>query len=40
MRENKIELSEEDSNRARLPGVGRKKASKEPEINIRELVIS
>ena len=28
-------LSEEDSNRARLPGGGRKKASEEPEINMR-----
>ena len=28
-------LSEEDSNRAKLPGGGRKKASKEPEINMR-----
>ena len=27
-------LSEEDSNRARLPGGGRKKASEEPEINM------
>ena len=28
-------LSEEDSSRARLPGGGRKKASEEPEINMR-----
>ena len=28
-------LSEEDSNRARLPGGGRKKASEELEINMR-----
>ena len=40
---NKIELhclSGEDSNRARLPVGGRKKASEEPEINMREWVIS
>ena len=29
-------LSEEDSNMVRLPGGGRKKASEEPEINMRE----
>ena len=29
-------LSEEDSNRARLPGGGRKKASEELEINMQE----
>ena len=28
-------LSEEDSNRARLPAGGRKKASEEPEINMQ-----
>ena len=28
-------LSEEDSNRARLPGGGRKRASEEPEINMQ-----
>ena len=28
-------LSEEDSNRARLPAGGRKKAREEPEINMR-----
>ena len=42
-RKNKTELqhlSEEDSNRARLPGGGRKKASEEPEINMSEWVIS
>ena len=33
-------LSEEDSNRARLPGGGRKKASKEPGLNMWEWVIS
>ena len=33
-------LSEEDSNRARLPGGGRKKASEELEINMRGGVIS
>ena len=33
-------LSEEDSNRARLPGGGRKKASEEPEINMQGWVIS
>ena len=32
-------LSEEDSNRARLPGGGRKKASEEPEINMQGRVI-
>ena len=39
-RNNKTELSEEDSNRVRLPGGGRKKASEEPEINMRGWVIS
>ena len=42
-RKNKTELqrlSEEDSKRARLPGGGRKKASEELEINMREWVIS
>ena len=42
-RKNKTELqrlSEKDSDRARLPGGGRKKASKEPEINMRGWVIS
>ncbi|KAL7382466.1 hypothetical protein ABVT39_022965 [Epinephelus coioides] len=41
-RKNKTELqrlSEEDSKRARLPGGGRKKASEELEINMREWVI-
>ena len=33
-------LSEEDSNRTRLTAGGRRKASEEPEINVRELVIS
>ena len=33
-------LSEEDSNRARLPGGGRKKASEELEINMQGWVIS
>ena len=33
-------LSEEDSSRARLPAGGRKKASEEPEINMRGWVIS
>ena len=33
-------LSEEDSKRARLPGGGRKKASEEPDINMREWLIS
>ena len=33
-------LSEEDSSRARLPAGGRKKAREEPEINMREWVIS
>ena len=33
-------LSEEDSNRARLPAGGRKKAREELEINMREWVIS
>ena len=33
-------LSEEDSNRTRLPAGGRKKASEEPEINMRGFVIS
>ena len=33
---NKTELSKEDSNRVRLPGEGRKKASEELEINMRE----
>ena len=35
-----MELSKEDNNRTRLPAGGRKKASKEHEINMRELVIS
>ena len=39
-RKNKTELSEEDSNRVRLPGGGRKKASEEPEINMQGWVIS
>ena len=42
-RKNKTELqrlSEEDSNRARLPGGGRKKASKEREIKMQEWIIS
>ncbi|KAJ0055712.1 hypothetical protein NL108_009966 [Boleophthalmus pectinirostris] len=41
-RKNKTELlrrSEEDSERARLPGGGRKKASEELELNMREWVI-
>ena len=33
-------LSEEDSNRARLPGGGRKKGSEELEINMQGWVIS
>ena len=33
-------MSEEDSKRARLSGGGRKKASEELEINMREWVIS
>ena len=33
-------LSKEDSNRTRLPGGGRKKSSKELEINMWEWVIS
>ena len=36
VRETELErLSEEDINRARLPAGGRKKASEEPEINMR-----
>ena len=32
--------TEEDSNRVRLSGGGRKKASEKPKVNMRELVIS
>ena len=42
-RKNKTELqhlSKEDSNRTRLPGGGRKKASEELELNMRDWVIS